>query len=165
MNKTGQNPTKLASVNPLTGLTPLQEQCASLLAAGERISVVAEKVQVSRTTIYQWKEVITFQCFMNQLRDEVKAHMNQTLLSLAEEALSAIRETLASDNPSLRLKAAIWLVERLSSVEVGQCNPFKALKEEATYPNDLAGWDFSAPEFHMEDYKRKLKELGLKEPQ
>lgn len=162
MNKTERNLTKFAKVNPETGLTPQQEQCASLLAAGERVSVVAEKMNVSRTTIYQWHDLLTFQCFLNQLRDEVKKHMNQSLLSLAGEAIAALRQSLASENEGLRLKSAIWLLERLSKEEVGECNPFGIIKEQATFTE---GWNFEmTPTFHQAFYDERLKELGLQEP-
>lgn len=163
MNKTERNITKLAKVNPETGLTSQQEQCASLLAAGERVSVVAEKVNVSRTTIYQWHDLLTFQCFLNQLRDEVKKHMNQSLLSLTGEAISVLRQSLASENEGKRLKSAMWLLDKMSKEEVGTCNPFSAIKEQATFAD---GWGFEdmSPRFHQQVYENKLKELGLQDP-
>lgn len=160
MNKTEQKLTTLPKVNPQTGLTAIQEQCASLLASGERVSDVADILKVSRTTIYQWSDLLTFQCYMNQLRDEVQRQTNQTIFALAGEALSAIRQTLTSDNENLRLKTAMWLVERIQKVEVGKCNPFRMLKDEATF---LSFADFAEPEFHPQYYQRRLKELGLQE--
>lgn len=94
---------------------------------------------------------------MNQLRDEVQRQTNQTIFALASEALSAIRQTLTSENGSLRLKTAMWLVERIQKVEVDKCNPFSILKDESTYLNFD---DFSTPEFHPQHYQRRLKELG-----
>lgn len=163
MNKTKQNLTKLTKVNPDTGLTPQQEQCASLLAAGEKVSVVAERVNVSRTTIYQWSDLLTFQCFLNQLRDEVKKHMNQSLLSLTGEAISVLRQSLASESEGTRLKSAMWLLDKMSKEEVGTCNPFSAIKEQATFSD---GWGFEdmSPRFHQQVYENKLKELGLQDP-
>lgn len=161
-DKNKQNKTLQPKINPQTGLTPQQEECASLLAAGEKVSVVAEKVKVSRSTIYQWNELITFKCFLNQLRDEVKTHLNHTLLSLSGEALSVIRHSLKSENENARLKSAIWLLEKMSKEEVGACNPFSVIKEEATFP-DIWQIDDITPVFHKNVYEKKLKELGLKE--
>lgn len=160
MNKIEQNLTSLPKVNPLTGLTAIQEQCASLLASGERVTDVADNLNVSRTTIYQWSDLMTFQCYINQLRDEVQRQTNQTIFALAGEALSAIRQTLTSENESLRLKVALWLVERIQKVEVGKCNPFSILKDEATFA-DINRFDFT--QFHPQHYQRRLKELGLQE--
>lgn len=57
MNKTEQELTTLPKVNPQTGLTAIQEQCASLPTSGERVSDVADIVKESRTTTYQLKEL------------------------------------------------------------------------------------------------------------
>lgn len=54
----------------------------------------------------------------------------------------------------------MWLVERIQKVEVGKCNPFSMLKDEATF---LSFADFAQPEFHSQYYQRRLKELGLQE--
>lgn len=54
----------------------------------------------------------------------------------------------------------MWLVERIQKVEVGKCNPFRMLKDEATF---LSFADFAEPEFHPQYYQRRLKELGLQE--
>ena len=164
--KSGQNKTKSITsttpkVNPQTGLNPIQEQCASLLACGEKVSKVAEMIQVSRATIYQWNTLITFQCYTNQLRDEMQRHMNQTLLKMAEEALTTIQKTLKSDNENLRLKSAMWLLDRINKVEVGECNPFEIIRKESTIIDPL-DWD-KTPTFHKNIYEKKLKELGLKE--
>ena len=63
MDKTQQNLTNLTLV---TGLTPVQEQAAMLLASGESVTEVASKVNVNRATIYLWQQKINFQCFLNQ---------------------------------------------------------------------------------------------------
>ena len=161
-DKSGQNKTiSKPKVNPQTGLTPQQEQCASLLASGEKVSKVADLIQVSRTTIYQWNDLITFQCFTNQLRDEMQRHLNQSLLKMAGEALSTIQKSLTSENESLRVKSAIWLLDRINKVEVGECNPFEVIRKEATTIDPL-DWD-KTPSFNKNVYEKKLKELGLVE--
>ena len=159
-DKNEQNRTQFPKVNPQTGLTAIQEQCAMLLAAGERVSEVADKLQVSRSTIYQWNDSVTFQCFTNQLRDEVQRHTNQTLFSLAGEALSAIRQALKSGSESIRLKSAIWLLERIGKFDVGECSPFNILRKESTFNEYEMNQEF----FSSKYYNKRLKELGLEDP-
>lgn len=164
-NISGQNKTKSISTtpkkNPQTGLTAIQEQCASLLASGEKVSKVAEMIHVSRSMIYQWNDLITFQCYTNQLRDEMQRHLNQSLLRLAGEALMTIQNSLKSDNETLRLKSAMWLLDRINKVEVGECNPFEVIRKEST-TIDPCDWE-KTPTFNKYLYEKKLKELGLKE--
>lgn len=162
MDRNEQNCTKTTppKVNPQTGLTATQELCASLLAAGEKVSAVAERLQISRTTIYQWGDLLTFQCFSNQLRDEVKRNINESLAGMATEAVEAIRQVLSSDNEGMKLKAATWLLERMDSIPIGECNPFKVLREKATY-DEMMKWDTRA--FHPLEYNESLEELGLKD--
>ncbi|RRD70993.1 helix-turn-helix domain-containing protein [Tannerella forsythia] len=66
-NKKQQKATKkadLPEVNTQTGLTPIQEQAAILLASGNSVTAVAEKIRVNRSTLYKWQMQITFQCFL-----------------------------------------------------------------------------------------------------
>jgi transposase-like protein len=162
MNKTIQKRTKntIPSVNPQTGLTPLQEQCAALLVSGEKVSAVAEKLQVSRTTIYQWGDLMTFQCYINQLHDEIIRYTNESLLGMTAEAVNVIRKSLTSENENVRLKSATWLIGKISSIGVGQCNPFRILKDKATYEDDI--FEMSKV-FHGEYYNNLLSENKLKE--
>ena len=159
-DKIKQKLTLQPKINPQTGLTPQQEECALLLATGEKVSKVAEKIQVARATIYQWADTIPFQCYLNQLRDEVQRQTHHSLFMLAEEALGTIRKALTSENENIKLKTAMWILERIDKVEVGKCNPFSALREEATYCN----WHgVNDPEFHPSFYNTRLKEMGLVE--
>ena len=44
-----------------SGLTPIQEKAAIMLANGDSITLVAESLNINRTTIYQWQQKVTFQ--------------------------------------------------------------------------------------------------------
>lgn len=61
-NRMQQNPTETTLES---GLTPIQEQAAIMLASGENITSVSEKLNLNRSTIYQWQQKITFQCFFS----------------------------------------------------------------------------------------------------
>ena len=109
-NRKQQKATEMADVpevNTQTGLTPIQEQAAILLASGDSFTAVAEKVSVNRSTLYKWQMQITFQCFFNQQCNDYKNNLKNGLFGLANEALSAIRDCLHSDNEATRLKAAM----------------------------------------------------------
>ena len=76
------------------------------------------------------------------------------------KAVEAIRQVLSSDNEGMKLKAATWLLERMDSIPIGECNPFKVLREKATY-DEMMKWDTRA--FHPLEYNESLEELGLKD--
>lgn len=161
MNKTEQKLTKqiVSKRDPQTGLTPIQEQCALMMVTGERITFIADKLQVSRSVIYQWCSLVTFQCFMNQLRDEMKRQFDAMLLALSSEAMKAVSQTLASENEALRFKAATWVLGKLDAVEVGECDPFNAVREESTFFDK----DYGCKVYHPDKYQKRLNDLGLEE--
>lgn len=161
-NKKQQKATETAivpEVNALTGLTPIQEQAAILLASGDTITAVAEKISVNRSTLYKWQMQVTFQCFFNQQCTDYKNNLKNGLFGLADEALNAIRDCLHSENEATRLKAAMWITDKVELSETGSTNVRAALKGRHT-KNSLNDWgDLST--FDEKGYKDELRRLGL----
>lgn len=157
-NRKQQKTTDLAGVSHTTGLTPTQEQAAMLLASGETLTAVADKVNVNRSTIYKWQALITFQCFFNRQCADLRSNLRNGLFGLADEALTAIRNSLHSDNESVRLKAAMWLTEKIVSAQTGQTDVKEVLKAQNTKP--LADWG-NLETFNEEAFKDDLKRFGL----
>lgn len=154
MDKKQQNPT-----NPTeTGLSSVQEQTAILLACGESITAVAEKMNVNRSTIYQWQELLTFQCFYNQQKQDIRENLRSEIFMLGEFAVDVLKDCLQSDNEQTRLKASIAILDRIEKVNIGHCSARNVLREKATYgylPDD----DIY---FHEDVYQRLLNKNGLK---
>lgn len=157
-NKKPQNSTDLAAVNGQTGLTPIQEQAATLLAGGMSLTDVAGAVKVDRTTIYRWFTIVTFQCFLNRQAADFKENLRNGILSLSESALTTVRESLQSKNEATRLKAAMWVVEQIHGTIIGATDARAELKKENT--KDILS-DLTCPQFNKEDYKKSLKQYGL----
>lgn len=152
---------KKLNISQETGLTPQQEQVAILLASGAGVTEVADKAQISRATIYQWQQLTTFKCFFNKQCNDVRNALTVGLFGLASEALQVIKECLNSEDDKVRLKTAIWITDKLHSVEIDQTDIITALKAEATYTDNI----FSSPYLHEEEYQEKLQYYGLKEPE
>lgn len=148
------------TISQSTGLTPTQEQAATLLASGVSVTDVATKLDVARATIYLWQKQTTFKCFFNSRCNDARSTLVVGLYGLADEALQAIRESLQSQNEQVRLKAAMWITDKLQSVEIKETDIITAIKDEATYGD----WMDIEPQFHEDEYKARLKELGIKEP-
>ena len=159
MYKNKQKSTDLQEVNKETGLTPIQEQTAILLASGETITAVADQLSLNRGTIHKWQKQVSFKCFFNRQCADSRENLVIGLFGLANEALSTIRDCLHSDNEATRLKAAMWLTEKISNIPIGQTDVITAVKKECTHsPID---WDISKGEFDKMQYKARLKKLGI----
>lgn len=151
-HKNQQNRTK-------SGLTPTQEQAAIMLASGESITSVAERLELNRSTIYEWQGILTFQCFFNKQCEMIRERMNAEIFGLQEAAIQAIKESLSCNNESIRLKAATWIVERLSNAQIGESDPTKLIKAKCTTP--LMEWDQEI--FDKNKFERLLEEFNLEE--
>ena len=130
-----QDLTKSAQVmqvaHPDTGLTALQEKCAILLASGRRITDAAKEVGTSRASIYRWLEQAAFLCFYNQMKKEVQQYVEGALLDLHQQALDGIKASLESTREEVRLKASIWVVEKVSQIPIGETNLRQVLLDNA----------------------------------
>lgn len=143
-----------------TGLTPTQEQAATLLASGASVTDVAQQLNVSRAAIYLWQKQTTYKVYFNKLCSNSRNTLVVGLYGLADEALRTIRESLQSENEQVRLKAAMWITDKLQSIEIGETDVITAIRKEATYSDSK--WE--APYLHEGEFNSRLKELGLKEP-
>ena len=154
-NKSEQNTT----ISPATGLTPQQEQACILLASGESYTAVAQRLNINRGTLYKWQDLLPFQCFYNQQCSDYKAEVRNALLGLHAEAVDTVRELMNNGGEATRLKAAIWLLERVEAVEVGATDVREVLKAQHTEPI------FDLPKTSLNDkaYRQALKDLGLSE--
>ena len=158
-DKNRQKTTEKNNVNPQTGLTPLQEQVAMMLATGETISAVAVKLNVNRCTIYEWQRLVTFQCFLNKQAKDYRDNLRNGLFGLANDALQVVNDGLHSANETNRLKTAMWLIEKIKDLDTGQTDARSVLKEECT--QEMFGWDGGM--FDKKAYNDALQLYGLAE--
>ena len=154
----GQKETKTTNQegrSPSTGLTAQQEKCAVMLAAGMKVTDVAEAAGISRNTIYRWLTNIPFTCFLNLTRKEIKNQVEGSIIDLQGKALDSLKASLDSQNESVKLRAATWIVERISQLEVGETDVKRALLRATNlgqYNPD--GWVKA-------DYHAALKKEGI----
>lgn len=62
------------------------------------------------------------------------------MFGLADEALSAIRDCLHSDNEGTRLKAAMWVTDRVELAKAGDYDIKQVIREKHT-TSSLNDWD------------------------
>ncbi len=164
-----QNLTKSAQavevVHPDSGLTALQEKCAILLASGIRITDAAQQIGTSRASIYRWMEEAAFLCYYNLMKQEVQAYVEGALLDLHQKALDGIKASLDSTKEEVRLKASMWVVEKVSQIPIGETSVRKVLKQKAALETrredlwDNVGWEAAKDA----TYKQSLLDAGLDE--
>lgn len=145
-------------ISQQTGLTPIQEQAAILLASGETITAVAAKIGVNRGTIYDWQGIVTFQCFFNQQKHDYKEHLKNSLFGLTNDALTAVRNCLLSDNEPIKLKAATWLLERVAEQTAGVTDIRAALKAKHTKAMEWPDCD----NFDRVGFEKDCRQYGIK---
>lgn len=159
MDKVNRNEQK-ATISPITGLTPQQEQACLLLASGENLTDVADKLSLNRGTIYKWQQNKAFECFFNKQCREYKDEVRNGLLGLHQQAIATMGQLIATGNEATRLKAAIWVLEKIEAINVGETNIKQVLKAQCTTTTD--DWaDFT--QFNEKEYKKQLKAYGLDE--
>lgn len=149
-----------------TGLTPLQEKAAILLASGQTITDVATNIGVQRNTLYEWLKKVVFVCYLNSQRKEQQSSLRNGLLSLYADAIRALKEVLNSEDNSNKLKAAMMIISRVDNEQVGEVDPKAILKKQASthinshdeeVMNMFAGYDI----LDEDKYQKLLVENGL----
>ena len=145
-------------VNGETGLTPTHEQTALLLASGQNIKSVAERVKVNRGTIYNWLKYAPFMCFYNRQCADNKNTLMAGLCGLADDALKTINDCLHSDNEATRLKTAMWLAEKITNTVIGEADIRALIERECT--TDTWG-ELPKTTFNEKMYNKRLSELGI----
>lgn len=143
--------------SPLTGLTPQQEQAAMMMASGENITAVARQLNLNRSTLYEWQENMAFQCFYNQQCQDHQQAVKNALFGLHNTAIETLTDLLTNGNENTRLKASMWLLERVANTEIGKTNIRTALKEKCTHNELDVDWE----KLNEDEYKAELKRYGL----
>jgi hypothetical protein len=143
--------------NENTGLTPIQEKAISLLISGKNITDVSNEINIDRGTLYNWFQKPTVKAYYNMLCLEVKENVQNGLLGLYKEAIQTIESSLKSDNESVKLKAAFWLIERLEDKKIEETDPRIIIRKMCSSLS--MEWDLTT--FDEVKYKNLCKENGL----
>lgn len=97
------------------GISLLQERVAAEYAAGVSITRIATKYEIARSTIYGWfKNDRKFVAYYKALLAEVRQELRGSLSAMAADATSTLRELMDGGNEQTRLKAATYVIDKLS---------------------------------------------------
>ena len=101
--------------NIFADLTPKQIKVLPLLAAGMPAASAAKKAGVSAQTISEWNHDSRFKSALNRMRQDALESVQMELEATGKEAVQTLKELLReSKSDQVRLRAAIFVVERLS---------------------------------------------------
>lgn len=131
-------------------LTDTQWQAIRLLVAGKSKTDVATSVGVVRETVSRWSNDPAFKGALNECRVEVHEAAASELHSLVSDAVFVFRDSLNSENPSVRLRAAqvilkavkldvLHLDGRTEADIVKQLEEQRRIEEEEREWNELWG--------------------------
>ncbi len=145
-----------------TGLTPQQEKAAIFLASGKTMTETAKELKVERSTLYQWSIKSGFKAYFNSLVADIRENTKTALYGLIEDAYKTLRESLNSKNESVKLKAALSIIDRIKDVEIGNTDPVKMIREQCTHTFDF-DVDFSRSAFDEDRFEKLMQENHLTE--
>ena len=155
MNKTQQK----ATINKVTGLTPQQEQACIMLASGESYTAVAERLDINRGTLYKRQSLPTFECYYNLQCQDYKDSVKNGLLGLHRQAIETIAELLVIGSENTRLRASMWVIDKISDLKIGDVDVRAVLQSQCS--SDI--FDFGLSKFNDRAYQEKLNKYGLSE--
>ena len=92
-------------------LSANQQRAIELAMAGNKDQEVAEAVGVTRETVCRWRHQPEFRAALNAYRKEVFGATRERLRDLATEAVEALAEGLADENPKVRVQAAVHILK------------------------------------------------------
>ena len=145
--------------NKVTGLTPQQEKAAVLLISGKTMTETAKAVKIERSTLYQWSEKANFRAYYNSLAKQIRDAHKHSLFGLIDEAYKTIRESLKAKNESLKLKAALSIIDRVKDIEAGETDPKEIIRKQCTVYNKFEYLGDTT--FDQKRFEQLLKENNL----
>ncbi len=100
-------------------LSAKELQAVNLLVSGFSYSYVAKKLNIDRTTLWNWKQKPQFAAYYNSLIKELKEHTKDKLTSLYDNALQTIENCLYSENDSIKLKTSLYIIDKIENTQYG----------------------------------------------
>jgi hypothetical protein len=91
--------------------SPKQERVALLIAAGRSIKAAAVEADCGERTVHTWLEDPRYRTLVSELRHRMLDEAVGTLAEATNEAVGMLRKLLDEGNSSVRLRAALGILE------------------------------------------------------
>ncbi len=86
------------------------------------------------------------------MKQDVKNYVEGSVLELHSQALDGIKASLSSDNEAIKLRASMWVIEKINQMQVGSTDVRSALKIQS---NTEESWSSETR------YKKALEDAGI----
>lgn len=86
------------------------------------------------------------------MKQDVKNYVEGSVLELHSQALEGIKASLSSENEAIKLRASMWVIEKISQMPVGNTDVRSALKMQS---NLAESWDSGTK------YQKALEDAGI----
>ncbi len=143
------------------GLSDQQQRAAVLLVSGVTVQDVAEQLAVHRTTLWHWRNLETFQAYLNQLRTEAQDQAVEGITALQEKALATVERLMDGGNDGVALRAASLVLEVAQARRLGATDPRQLIRDrQAKATMDMLANVFG-DDGDGKAFNRRCRELGL----
>lgn len=131
-------------------LTKDQEKMITMLIEGERITDIARKIGVSRTSIYTWKDNDEVKAELNRRTQDIKNQGNAYILKDVQTYIDEVKR-IAKDSTDQRVKfsANKYLIDRTLGVPT------------ATGDEDMDNNSDNVNENELEEQLKKFKNMRV----
>jgi hypothetical protein len=93
--------------------TAKQERLALLLASGKGIKAAASEIEVGERTAHTWLDDICFRNLISDLRSRLLDAAVGRLVESTNDAVSTLVDLLSSERETVRLRAALGIVDSM----------------------------------------------------
>ena len=111
-------------------LAPLQQQAMGLLATGQSVEQISNSLGIHRSTLWRWRQEPQFIAEWNRILHETKEIQERALLSLQQNAISALGDCLNSQNEMVKLRASLTILDRVQDIRVGSVQSDQILRNQ-----------------------------------
>ena len=144
------------------GLSPQQEQAATLLVSGLSVQDVADRLGIHRSTLWHWRNLETFEAYFNRLRSDAQAQAVEAVTALHEKAVATMERLMEQGGDAAALKAATFVLEMTRNRYSGETDPREIVKSRQSEASMDALRDSVMRPDVSREYVQRCRDLGIK---
>jgi hypothetical protein len=124
--------------------TAKQERLAILLASGRSVKSAASELEIGERTAHTWLDNSCFRAFVSELRSRILDAAVGRLVASTTQAVDTLASLLSSERETIRLRAALGIVDSMIRLREHVDFDRRILELEASRADRTGGEDFAA---------------------